>query len=209
MKAIVYNQEGREVGNTVLPKEIFDVAMNSDLVHQVVVAQSANRRKIIANTKDRSQVRGGGKKPWKQKGTGRARHGSIRSPLWKGGGVTFGPTKERVFSKIAPKKLRRKALFMVLSAKAKNNLLFILDELTLPQPKTKMVEKIMNKFPFKKDSCLIALPSLDKNFILASRNLPRIITIQAKDLNCIDLLSSKYLVVSKESVKVIKDTIGK
>ena len=209
MKVIVYNQEGKEVGNTVLPKEIFDVAMNSDLVHQVVVTQSANRRRIIANAKDRSQVRGGGKKPWKQKGTGRARHGSIRSPLWKGGGVTFGPTKERVFSKIVPKKLRRKALFMVLSAKVKSNLLFILDELTLPQSKTKMVEKIMNKFPFKKDSCLIALPSLDKNFILASRNLPRIITMQAKDLNCIDLLTSKYLVMSKESVKIIKDTMGK
>jgi large subunit ribosomal protein L4 len=120
-----------------LPKEIFDVEINPDLIHQVVVAQTANRRRVIAHTKGRGEVRGGGKKPWRQKGTGRARHGSIRSPLWKGGGVTFGPTKERTFKKEINKKMKRKALFMVLTAKAKNNLLLVLDKIILEQPKTK------------------------------------------------------------------------
>ena len=108
MKVPLYNQEGKESGQALLPKEIFDVKFNSDLVHQVAVSQAANRRRVIAHTKGRGDVRGGGKKPWRQKGTGRARHGSRRSPIWKGGGVTFGPTKERVFKKDIPKKMRRK-----------------------------------------------------------------------------------------------------
>ena len=129
MKVSVYNQEGKEVGKVLLPKEIFEVKVNPDLVHQVVVCQMANRRQPIAHTKDRGEVRGGGRKPWSQKGTGRARHGSIRSPLWIGGGVTFGPRKEKIFKKKIPKKMRRKALFMVLSGKAKENLLLVLDKL--------------------------------------------------------------------------------
>jgi len=143
MKVSVYDQQGKEIGTTLLPKEIFDVKLNPDLVHQVATSQMANRRQVIAHTKDRGEVRGGGKKPWRQKGTGRARHGSIRSPLWKGGGVTFGPTKERNFKKIIPKKMKRKALFMVLSAKAKENLLIILDTLKLPLPKTKVISQIL------------------------------------------------------------------
>ena len=98
-----YNQKGEKVGQTLLPREIFGVEINPDLVHQVVVSQMANRRKVIAHTKTRGEVRGGGKKPWRQKGTGRARHGSIRSPIWKGGGVVFGPRKEKIFKKEIPK----------------------------------------------------------------------------------------------------------
>ena len=123
MKFSVINQKGEKLKETLLPKEIFEVKSNNDLIHQVVVSQMSNRRKNIAHTKDRSEVSGGGRKPWRQKGLGKARHGSIRSPIWIGGGVTFGPTKERVFKKKINKKMRRKALFMVLSAKAKNNLL--------------------------------------------------------------------------------------
>src|SRR3989338_5905457 len=127
MKYPVYNQEGKEEGTTVLPKEIFDVKMNADLVHQVFISHTANQRQNSAHTKNRGEVRGGGRKPWRQKGTGRARHGSIRSPIWKGGGVSGGPRNEKNWEKEIPKKMRRSALFMVLSEKAKNNLVLVLD----------------------------------------------------------------------------------
>jgi len=209
MKVDVYNLEGEKVGMTLLPKEIFEVKVNPDLIHQVVVSQMTNRRSVIAHTKGRGEVRGGGRKPWRQKGTGRARHGSIRSPLWRGGGVTFGPTKERVFKKKINKKIKRKALFMALSAKAKNNLLIILDKLELDRAKTKLMTKILEKLPCDNKSSLIALPTIDKNIILATRNLPRIETIEARNLNCLDLLSFKYLIMPKESIKVIKEIFAK
>ena len=209
MKYIVYNQEGKETVQTILPKEIFDVKLNPDLVHQVVVSQMANRRRVIAHTKGRGEVRGGGKKPWRQKGTGRARHGSIRSPLWPGGGVTFGPTKEKIFKKEIPQKMKRLALFMALSDKAKNNLLILLDELKLEKPKTKSMAEILKGLPLKEGSNLIALPNLDKNIILSVRNIKNAETIQARDLNALDLFSFKYLVMPKESVKVIKETFLK
>ena len=110
MKTEVYNQQGKKVGQTILPKEIFEVPMNADLVHQVFISHTANQRQNSAHTKNRGEVRGGGRKPWRQKGTGRARHGSIRSPLWKGGGVTFGPRNEKNWKKDIPKKMKRKAL---------------------------------------------------------------------------------------------------
>ena len=204
-----YNQKGEKTGQTRLPKEVFDVKVNSDLVHQVVVSQQANQRRVIAHTKDRGEVRGGGKKPWAQKGTGHARVGSIRSPIWKGGGVTFGPSKERVFKKKIPKKMRRKAMFMVLSGKAKDNLLVLLDKLEIEKTKTKIISEILEKLPCKTKTTLIALPAYDKKIILAARNIPKIKTIQAKELNVLDLLSFKYLLLSKEAIKIIKDTFVK
>jgi large subunit ribosomal protein L4 len=205
----VYDAEGKEVSKISLPKEIFGLKLNNDLVHQVVVSQAANRRRIIAHTKDRSEVRGGGRKPWRQKGTGRARHGSIRSPLWKGGGVTFGPRKEKVFKKEIPKRMKRLALFMVLSAKAKDNSLIVLDKLKVEKPKTRLMAEVLNKLPVKEGTTLIALPSMDKNLILASRNLRNVETMQARDLNALDLLSFKYLLMPKEAVKTIKETFKK
>ena len=205
----IYNQDGKKIGQTRLPSEIFGLKVNPDLVHQVVVSQMANRRKVIAHTKGRGEVRGGGRKPWRQKGTGRARHGSIRSPLWRGGGVTFGPTKERVFKKKIPKKMKRKALFMVLSGKVKNNLLILLDKLKLEKAKTKLMSEILQKLPSKKESSLIVLPNLDKSIILAIRNIPNVSTIQAKDINALDLLSFKYLIMPEDSIKVIKETFLK
>jgi len=214
MKIVVYNQEGKEVGTSLLPKEIFDLEINPNLIHQVIVCQMANRREVIAHTKGRGEVRGGGKKPWRQKGTGRARVGSIRSPLWRGGGVTFGPTKERVFKKKIPKKMRKLALFMVLSSKVKNNLLIVFEGLKLKEPKTKFLVKLIENWKsriknFKKGSSLIILPAYDKKIILAARNIPDIATIQAKDLNALDLLSFKYLLMPKEAIKVIGDTFLK
>jgi len=206
MKIAVYNQKGEKTNETVLPKEIFGVPVNPDLIHQVVFSQAANRRRAIARAKSRGEVRGGGKKPWRQKGTGRARHGSIRSPLWRGGGVTFGPLKEKVFKKKINKKMRKRALFMVLSAKAKNNLLLILDALKLEAPKTNAMAQILGKLPVKKESCLLVLPKVDKNIILAAKNLPGVKTIEARNLNALDLLSFKYLITPKETIKTIKET---
>lgn len=209
MKITIRNQQGEKLKETLLPKKIFEVKPNNDLIHQVVVSQMANRRKSIAHTKDRSEVRGGGRKPWRQKGLGKARHGSIRSPIWIGGGVTFGPRKEKIFKKIIPSKMRKLALFMALSAKVKNNLLIILDDLKISEPKTKLIAEILNKIPSKKESSLIALPELNKNVILAAKNIPYVETIQARDLNCLDLMSFKYLIMPKTSIKVIEKTFFK
>jgi large subunit ribosomal protein L4 len=200
-----YNTNGEEIGQTRLPSEIFDVKINSDLIHQVVISQMANKRTVIAHTKDRAQVRGGGKKPWRQKGTGRARHGSRRSPLWKGGGVTFGPTKERNFEKKINKKMKRKAILMVLSAKVKNNLLLILEKLSLEKPKTKLMAGFLGKLPFK-GSALIVLPHLERDIVRSARNIKHVATVEARNLNALDLLSFKYLIMPKDAIKVIKET---
>ncbi|PJE69774.1 MAG: 50S ribosomal protein L4 [Candidatus Staskawiczbacteria bacterium CG10_big_fil_rev_8_21_14_0_10_38_10] len=205
MKIDIYDTQGKTVGSTLLPKEIFEVPLNSDLLYQVVSSQISNRRKNIAYTKDRSEVKGGGKKPWRQKGTGRARHGSIRSPIWRGGGITFGPRKERVFKKVIPKKIRHKALFMVLSAKAKDNFLIVLDKLEIEKPNTKQFINIFNNLPCKEKSCLVALPVYNRNIVLSSRNLPKVKTIEARNLTALDLLSSKYLLILKDTIKVIKE----
>jgi large subunit ribosomal protein L4 len=211
MKEVVYNQKGEEVGKAELPAEVFDVEMNPDLVHQAVVAQMANARRVIAHAKDRSEKRGGGRKPWRQKGTGRARHGSIRSPIWRGGGVTFGPTKERNFSKKINKKMRRKALFMVLSSKVKDKEFVLLDKIEIAEAKTKqMVEMIKNlKEKIKKDldkNTLIVLPKTDLRVSRAVRNIPKIKTIRADSLNVLDILNHQYLLVLQDAIKVIKET---
>jgi len=206
MKIDVYSQQGEKMGTTLLPKEIFDLQVNSDLIYQVAVSLMANQRRTIAHTKDRSEVRGGGRKPWRQKGTGRARHGSRRSPLWKGGGVTFGPTKNRIFKKKINKKMKRKALLMVLSAKVKNNLLILLDKIKLEKAKTKGIIEIFRKLPCKEKSSIVALPAMDKNIILAARNVPKVKVVQARDLNALDLLSFEYLIMPKEAIKIMKET---
>ncbi|KUK49475.1 MAG: ribosomal protein L4 RplD [Parcubacteria bacterium 33_209] len=193
---------------TSLPKEIFDVPMNADLLHQVVVSQMANRRVAIAHTKDRSEVRGGGIKPWKQKGTGRARHGSRRSPIWIGGGVTHGPTNERNFKKILPKNIKRKALFVALSEKSRNNLITVIDSFDVKEIKTKKMIEMLNNLGIN-GSCLIVLPKIDSNIILSTRNIPKVKTIQAKDINCLDIVSSKHLLIDKKGLEVIKETFKK
>lgn len=193
---------------TSLPKEIFDVPMNTDLLHQVVVSQMANRRVATAHTKNRSEVRGGGIKPWKQKGTGRARHGSRRSPIWIGGGVTHGPTNERNFKKVLPKNIKRKALFVALSEKSRNNLITVIDSFDVKEIKTKKMIEMLNNLGIN-GSCLIVLPKIDSNIILSTRNIPKVKTIQAKDINCLDIVSSKYLLMDKEALEIIKETFKK
>lgn len=209
MKYQVLNLNGKEDGEIILPKEIFEVKLNADLVHQIVISQMGNKRQISAHTKTRSEVSGSGKKPWRQKGTGRARHGSIRSPLWKGGGITFGPRNDKVYATEVPKKMRRKALFMVLSQKAKEKNLIVLDKLEMETPKTKTIAKSLLKLPCKNQSLLIALPKYDKNTFLSARNIKKTGISEARNLNVLDLLNSKYLLITKETIKTIKNTFAK
>jgi large subunit ribosomal protein L4 len=204
MKVPVYNQEGKEIKKIDIKDEIFNVEFNKDLVHQVVVSQMSNKRQSNAHTKDRSEVSGGGKKPWRQKGTGRARHGSIRSPLWKGGGITFGPRNDKNYKKIIPKKMRKTALFMSLSTKVKDSEIFIIENLETKDHKTKTFKQVFQKFPFFEKNSLIALPDPDKKIILGTRNISKIKTIQARNLTALDVLSSKYLVLTERSLEEIK-----
>lgn len=210
MKTDIYNQEGQKLEKQIeIPADIFGIKINQNLVHQVVVSQMSNRRQNPAKAKDRSEVSGGGKKPWRQKGTGRARHGSIRSPLWKGGGVTFGPTQEKDYKKKILKNARKKALLMVLSGKVSNNLLVVLDDLKLDGVKTKKMAELFNNLPVKNSSALLALPTMDNNLILSTRNIEKKETMQVKDLNCLDLLSYKYLIMPKAGIDTLKNILKK
>lgn len=201
-----YDKKGKEGSKTRVKSEVFGLDPKPELIRQVVLSQRSNRRIKIAHAKDRSEVRGGGRKPHRQKGTGRARAGSNRSPLWKGGGVTFGPLNLRNFKKSIPKKIRRKALLQVLSAKAKEDLVIVLESLSFEKPKTNQASEIIKNLSLDKKSFLLALPDLNKNLIMSFNNIPNGKTIQARELNAIDLLSFKYLILTKDSIKAIEDT---
>ena len=205
----VYNQEGKEVSELKLNEAIFDLPWNADLVHQAVRTASANKRQVLASTKDRSEVSGGGRKPWRQKGTGRARHGSIRSPIWKGGGITFGPTKERVFKLKINKKMARKAFLTALSTKAKDSELLVLDDLKLSAPKTKEMAKIMKNFPQVKTSLLVLAGKKDENLKRAGRNLPNLRIINIDNLNILDILKYKHLIFTKDGIEYLNKKYGK
>lgn len=210
MKTIVYNQKGEKMGEIELSESIFGVKLNTNLLHQVAISQMSNRRQSNAHTKDRGAVRGGGRKPWRQKGTGRARHGSIRSPIWIGGGVTFGPTNEKNYKKIIPKKIKRKALFMVLTEKLKSNTLIIVNDINLSGVKTKEMFQIINtlfkNLNLKKGKTFIALPEYNENIIKSARNITDLKTIQSKDLNALDLLNTKYLIMLQKSIDSVVST---
>lgn len=202
----LYNQKAENIGKVELPDAVFSVPSNNDLLHQIVISQIANKRQVLAHTKGRSEVRGGGKKPWRQKGTGRARHGSIRSPIWKGGGVTFGPTKERNFKKEVNKKMSRKALLVALSEKARSNDIIMVDSITLNAPKTKEAAGILKLFKEKLNktgSVLIVTPSNDTNLYRATKNIQKTGVIEARNLNPLEVLSSKNLVILKDSIKLL------
>jgi len=209
MKAIIYNQAGKEVGDITLPKEIFEVALNTDLVHQIMVSMSSNARQNSAHAKTRGEVSGSGIKPWRQKGTGRARHGSRRSPIWRGGGITHGPRNDRNYEKTIPAKMRRKALLMMLSEKAKTNQIIILDKVELEKGKTKEVATILAKLPCKSQSTLIALPKYDKKIVLATRNIKKTSIEDARNLNVLTLLNHKFLILHQDSIKTIEKTFVK
>ncbi len=211
-KVNTYNLQGKKIGTVNLPPEVFDIKANPELIHQALVAQLSSQRQSLAHVKDRSEKRGGGRKPWRQKGTGRARHGSIRSPIWRGGGVTFGPRKDRKLKKKINKKMKRKALLMCLSSKAEHKELIVLDNLELEKPKTKLMAEIFKNILKKGEkSSLVIAPSDKKknqNLIKANQNIPYSKTIPVDSLNVLDLLSFKYLILSKEVIKVIKQIYG-
>ncbi len=204
MKAVLYNTDKKNNKEIEIPKEVFDVSLNSNLLHQVVRSQMQNRRQNTAHTKDRSEVRGGGRKPWRQKGTGRARHGSRRSPIWKGGGVTFGPRNERNFKNKINKKMRRKATLMVLSEKFRNSFVYFVADVKMEKPKTKEMADFFAQLPYS-GSALLILPNMEKNTILSVRNIDRVDTVQAKDINSLDLLSYKHLLICESAIDVIKE----
>ena len=206
MQVIVYNQKGEEKEKVDLINDVFGLKINLDLIHQALVTQLANSRQSLAHTKDRGEVRGGGKKPWRQKGTGRARHGSTRSPIWIGGGVTFGPRNEKDYSKKINKKAKRKALLMVLSSKLKDNELIVVDDLKLKEQKTKEGVKMLSNFKkiTNQKSVLLATLDSEKDTAKAFRNIPKAKTIAVRNINVKDLLNSKYLFISKDGVDEIE-----
>lgn len=197
MKASIYNIKNEAVGEIDLPDEVFAVQWNPDLVHQVVTAQLANRRRPWAHTKSRGEVRGGGKKPWRQKGTGRARHGSIRSPLWRGGGVTFGPRKERDYSQKINRKMLRRALHSVLSKKLAENEIKIYESLMVIAGKTRELKWLPQ-------STLLVPGKLGKLTFRAAANLPQAAVLAPDSLNVYDLLKHKNIFIEKEAVAAIR-----
>lgn len=204
----LYNMEGEKIGEVELSDNVFNVPMNADLVYQVAVTQAANGRKVIAHTKDRGEVSGGGKKPWKQKGTGRSRHGSSRSPIWRHGGITFGPTKERNFSGKVNDKMKKKAVSIILSSKLKDNELIVLDKFILPEPKTKIVNSAFEKLSLKGKKTLLATAKEEQDIKRAVKNLPKAKVVSALNVNVGDLLSYKYLVIPKDAVEVLQKRVS-
>lgn len=203
MKTKIYNLKGEVVGEQELNPGVFGVKVKPVVVQQVVVAQQANSRAPFAHAKGRAEVRGGGRKPWKQKGTGRARHGSIRSPLWKGGGVTFGPTKIRNFKKGINKKMKQSALRMVLSDKQANERLVVVETLALPEIKTKSIVQALSKLPIKGHKTLLILDKEAKNVPRSARNLPDVSMLGAQSLNVVDLLGSQTVIVPISALQTI------
>lgn len=209
MKYPVYNSQGDKIKDVELSSRIFGVAVKPEVIHQVVVAQQANSRQVLAHTKTKDEVSGGGKKPWKQKGTGRARHGSSRSPIWVGGGITFGPRKNRNFTKGVNKKQKQLAMAMCLSDKVNDKNLVIFDKLSSEAGKTKTlsawIKETKSKIAEIKDrkKFLLVLDHNDKKTINAALNLKTVNTILADSLNCVDLLKYDAVLASEKALEVI------
>lgn len=214
----IYSQKGAEVGEISLPAKVFAAKWRADLVHQVVEGMRSNKRSGTADTKGRGEVRGGGKKPWKQKGTGRARHGSSRSPIWVGGGVTHGPLAEKNYKRKISKKMRAQALFSVLSKKLKDNEIIFVDSLTVGEIKTKAAVEVVKSLAKtsgwektalgkgKKPRILTAVWGRNENVEKSFRNIPQLELVFLKNLNPLDVLNHRYLMIENptESVKFLE-----
>ena len=201
----VYNMEGKEVGNMDLNDAVFGVEINEHLVHMAVVQNLANKRQGTQKAKTRSEVSGGGRKPWRQKGTGHARQGSIRAPQWKGGGVVFAPVP-RDYSFKMNKKEKRAALKSVLTSRVQDNKLIVLDELKFDEIKTKNFKKVMDNL--KVEKAMVVIADKDDKVILSARNLPKIDTAVAENINVYDVLKGDTLVLTKDAVAKIEEVFA-
>jgi large subunit ribosomal protein L4 len=215
MKATVYKNDAKVGGSVELPENIFNLPWNADLVHLVTVAMQANARQVTAHAKDRGEVSGGGKKPWRQKGTGRARHGSTRSPIWVGGGAAHGPKKEKNYSQKINKKARTLALFTVLSKKMRDGEIVFVEDFSFAKNKTKeaaiSLKKLstvsgLSKLAYKKGNrALVAAPAGNATLLRVFGNIPSVRIAETRNLNPLDVLSYQYIIFTnpKESVSLL------
>lgn len=216
IKVKVYNQKAEPVSEMDLSEKVFGLKVNPALIHQAAVAQASNERQVLAHTKTKSEVRGGGKKPWRQKGTGRARAGSSRSPIWIGGGVTFGPRKDRNFKKKINRKMKQNAMMMAISDRLHENAMAIIDEFVVTEYKTKIVndtirnieKAVLNKEAKEakrvKRSILILTDAKDEKTKYSTRNLAGVKFLNLENINLLDLLQYKNLVITKSSVEKLE-----
>lgn len=221
MEVTVYNQKGKESGKISLPESVFGLKWNADLVHQVVTSMTSTARTNIAHTKDRGDVRGGGKKPWRQKGTGRARHGSTRSPIWVGGGVTHGPRNEKNYERKVNKKMKAKALYTILSAKYKNGQILFVDDMSMRAIKTAEAKNVLNSLSKidgfndllnkKRNSAYIALSSKDATTEKSFSNFSNLVIDEVRNINPLDLVKYKYVIISNPDAGLpqIANKLGK
>ncbi|MDA8354224.1 MAG: 50S ribosomal protein L4 [Firmicutes bacterium] len=206
-KVNVLDQNGSQVGELELSDSVFGIEPNEAVLHEAVVMQQASLRRGTHAVKNRAAVRGGGRKPWRQKGTGRARHGSIRSPIWVGGGVAFGPTP-RSYSYKMPKKMRRLAIRSALSSKVKADDLVVLDKLALDQPKTKEMVKVLSGLNADRKALVVG-SEYDENVALSARNLPGVKYIDAQGLNVLDVLNHDKLIITRDAVSRVEEVLAK
>ncbi|MCL6450984.1 MAG: 50S ribosomal protein L4 [Acetobacteraceae bacterium] len=206
-KVPVYDMAGQAVGELELSERVFGAEINRALLHSVRVASLANRRVGTASTLDRSQVSGGGRKPWRQKGTGRARHGSIRSPLWRGGGIVFGP-RPRDYSQRLTRRMRRQALASALSAKVRDGGLVVVEGLELAEPKTREMRKVLDSLRAS-SGALVVTATGDEAVYRSARNLPGVKVSRAGDLNAYDVLCYPSLVMTREAVARVEEALGR
>jgi len=206
-KVALYNTNGEQVGDIELNDSVFGVAVNQAVLHDAVVAYQANQRQGTHDTKTRAEVSGGGRKPWRQKGTGRARHGSTRSPIWRGGGIVFGP-HPRDYSIKLPKKVRRLAMRSALSSKVESGNILVLDSLSLDQPKTKDMVRILENLKVA-NKALVVIAGKDSNVVKSARNIPGVKSTAAGLLNVYDLLAHQTLVITRDAVSRVEEVLAK
>ncbi|MBO1005413.1 50S ribosomal protein L4 [Pseudogracilibacillus auburnensis] len=205
-KVALYNQAGSKVGDVELNESIFGIEPNNHVLFEAIVMQRASLRQGTAKVKTRAEVRGGGRKPWRQKGTGRARQGSIRSPQWRGGGTVFGPVP-RSYSYKLPKKVRRLAIKSALSAKVLEENVLVLEALSFEAPKTKEFANVLSNLPVGKKA-LIVTEDLNENVALSARNIPGVTVIEAGNINVLDVVGHNTLIITKAAVEKVEEVLG-
>lgn len=205
-KVALYNVSGTQVGEIELAETVFGIEPNTYVLHDAVVMQQASLRSGTHKVKGRSEVRGGGRKPWKQKGTGRARQGSIRSPQWKGGGIVFGPTPRSYAYKL-PKKVRRLAIKSALSSKVIDNNIIVLDQLAFAQPKTKEFVNVLKNLNVA-TKALVVTSTFEDNVALSARNIPGVKFVTAEGINVLDVMVYDKLIITKEAVEKVEEVLA-